>query len=111
MRRFAGHDQAQFKVWPIPQGSALSRRAIWLPACVQAPEKIQQPDSVLPSSRNRPKPDNCSPAFASTLFLSAGSTRSVIALPLYSLASSSAEGLIGFLYGQERLTMGSGKAP
>ena len=38
MRRLAGHDQAQPSVCPMFHGSLLSRRAIWLPACVQAPQ-------------------------------------------------------------------------
>src|SRR5690606_16680239 len=111
MRRLAGHDHAQFKVCPIPHGSELSRRAIWFPACVQEPVYNQQPDIVLPSSRNSPKPDNCSPALASILLGSLGSTRSLSALPLLSIASSSGEGLPGILYGHVRLTIGSGNAP
>src|SRR3982751_330666 len=42
-RRFAGHDQAQFSVWPMPVGSELSRRAMRLPVGPQQPAKIQQP--------------------------------------------------------------------
>ena len=72
MRRFAGHAHAQFSVWPMPVGSELSRRPIWLPACVHAPQKIQQPLAVLPSSRNCAKLASCSPFLASTLVLSVG---------------------------------------
>src|SRR5512139_3073336 len=49
MRRLAGQEKAQFRVWPMPKGSELSRRAIMLPFSVQAPEKIQQPHEVEPS--------------------------------------------------------------
>src|ERR1700712_1288747 len=109
--RFAGHAHAQLSVCPSPHGSALSRRAIWLPACVHAPANIQQPDDVLPSSRSNPKPETCSPAFASTFVLSVGSIKSTSALPLYSIANSSADGLCGILYGHVRFTIGSGNAP
>src|SRR5208282_2219265 len=51
-RRFAGQDQAQLSVWPIPVGSELSRLAIRLPVGPHAPQKIQQPHDVLPSSRS-----------------------------------------------------------
>src|SRR3982074_3835714 len=39
-RRFAGQAQAQLSVWPMPVGSALSRRAIRLPVGPQAPQQI-----------------------------------------------------------------------
>jgi hypothetical protein len=65
-RRFAGHAHAQPSVWPMPVGSELSRRPIWLPACVHEPQKIQQPLAVEPSSRSCAKLASCSPRFAST---------------------------------------------
>jgi hypothetical protein len=46
----------------MPYGSLLSRRAIWLPASVQLPAKIQQPEAVLPSSLSWAKPASCCPA-------------------------------------------------
>ena len=52
MRRFKGHAHAQPNVLPKPDGSELSRLAIWLPFSVQLPAKIQQPLAVVPSSRN-----------------------------------------------------------
>ncbi|MNR35641.1 hypothetical protein D3C85_1535030 [compost metagenome] len=94
MRRLAGQAQAQPRVLPRPL-SLLSRRAIWLPACVQQPAKIQQALLVLPSSCSTAKPGICSPFFTSTLVGSAGSIRSASALPLISLASSSGEGAAG----------------
>src|SRR5215467_14617994 len=65
-RRFTGHAHAQPSVWPMPVGSALSRRPIWLPACVHEPQKIQQPLAVVPSSFSCAKLDNWSPALTST---------------------------------------------
>src|SRR5271165_1086770 len=111
MRRLAGQDQAQFSVCPIPVGSELSRRAIKLPAGPHAPQKIQQPDEVLPSSRSSAKPASCSPALRMILVGSFGSARSLSALPEYSLASSSGRGLAACAYFQVRLSMGSGYAP
>src|SRR6267378_15674 len=90
-RRLAGQDQAQLSVWPMPVGSELSRRAIRLPVGPHAPQKIQQPDCVLPSSRRSAKP--------------------LRALPEYSLASSSGRGLSTCAYFQVKFRMGSGKAP
>ncbi|MNV51124.1 hypothetical protein D3C71_1431630 [compost metagenome] len=95
MRRLAGHAQAQFRVWPMPVGSLLSRRAIRLPPGPQAPAKIQQPLAVEPSSRSSAKPANCSPPLRVTLVGSLGSTRSTSARPEYSLANSSAVGFCG----------------
>lgn len=95
----------------MPVGSALSRRAIWLPACVHAPQKIQQPLAVVPSSFNCAKPASCSPFFTSVFVGSFGSGRSASARPLNSIASSSGVGLSGFAYGQLRLTIGSGYLP
>src|SRR5574340_1855856 len=111
IRRLAGQEKAQFRVWPMPKGSALSRRAIRLPFSLQAPEKIQQPQAVEPSSRSSAKPFSCSPALTSTLLGSLGSVTSFSALPENSLASSSDEGLVGILYFHVRLSTGSGKAP
>src|SRR4030088_2285575 len=82
-----------------------------LPAGPQAPQKIQQPLAVLPALRNSAKPANCSPALRVTLVGSLGSARSFSALPEYSRASSAGEGLLGFTYGHDRFTTGSGKAP
>src|ERR1700761_8120343 len=110
-RRFAGHAQAQFSVLPMPVGSELSRRPIWLPAWVHAPQKIQQPLAVLPSSRNCAKLASFSPFFASTLVLSVGSVTSASALPLNSIASSSGVGLSGSAYGQLMFRIGSGYLP
>src|SRR6202011_5223289 len=110
-RRLAGQAKAQLMVWPIPLGSELSRRAIRLPVGPHAPQKIQQPLAVLPSSRNSAKPASCSPALRVTLVGSFGSTRSFSALPEYSRASSSGLGLLGCAYGHDRFTIGSGKAP
>src|ERR1700722_6066931 len=92
-RRLAGQDQAQLSVWPMPVGSELSRRAMRFPVGPQAPQKIQQPHWVLPSSRSSAKPASCSPALRVILVGSFGSARSLSALPEYSLASSSALGL------------------
>ncbi|MNJ70582.1 hypothetical protein D3C77_670550 [compost metagenome] len=78
----------------MPKGSALSRRAIWLPCWVQEPDHIQQPQAVEPSARNWPKPASCSPARTSTAPVF-GSVRLVSALPLYSMAISSALGSSG----------------
>src|SRR5476649_2280171 len=75
-RRLAGHAQAQFSVLPMPVGSLLSRRPIWLPAGVQQPVKIQQPLVVEPSSRNWAKDDSCSPFLTSSLVASLGSNNS-----------------------------------
>src|SRR6476646_8049921 len=61
-RRFAGHDHAQFRVWPMPVGSELSRRAMLLTVGLQLPANSQQPQAVLPSSRSSAKPAICSPA-------------------------------------------------
>ena len=80
-RRLAGQDQAQLSVWPMPVGSELSRRAIRLPVGPQAPQKIQQPRCVLPSSRSSAKPASCSPALRVILVGSFGSARSLSALP------------------------------
>src|SRR5437868_826705 len=110
-RRFAGHDHAQFRVWPMPVGSELSRRAMRLPVGPQQPAKIQQPQAVLPSSRSSPKPAICSPALRMTFAASLGSVTSLSALPLYSFASSSGVGLLGRIYGQASLTTGSGNVP
>src|SRR6201996_3181180 len=110
-RRFAGHAHAQPSVWPMPVGSELSRRPIWLPAWVHEPQKIQQPLAVLPSSRSCAKLANCSPFLARTLVLSVGSVTSASALPLNSMASSSGVGLSGFEYGQLILRIGSGYLP
>src|SRR5471032_1463696 len=82
-RRLAGHAQAQFSVLPMPVG-------------VQQPVKIQQPLVVEPSSRNWAKDDSCSPFLTSSLVASLGSNKSLSALPLYSIASSSGVGLSGF---------------
>ncbi|MNZ98162.1 hypothetical protein D3C78_1174390 [compost metagenome] len=46
----------------MPNGSALSRRAIWLPCSVQLPQKIQQPEAVLPSSLSWANAASCCPA-------------------------------------------------
>ena len=94
-RRLAGQDQAQFNVLPMPVGSALSRRAIRLPAGPHAPQKIQQPLEVLPSSRSSPNPDSCSPLRRMNLPSPLGSGRSASALPLYSFAISSGLGSCG----------------
>src|SRR5258708_15174197 len=110
-RRFAGQAQAQLSVWPMPVGSELSRRAIKLPAGPHAPQKIQQPDCVLPSSRSSAKPASCSPALRVILVGSLGSARSFRALPEYSLASSSGLGLSTCAYFHVKLRIGSGKAP
>src|SRR2546430_16726956 len=87
-RRFAGHDQPQFRVWPMPVGSELSRRAIRLPAGAQAPPEIQQPLSVLPSSRSSAKPPRCSPALPVTCLGGLGSVGPLRAPPVYCLARS-----------------------
>src|SRR5699024_10844494 len=50
-RRLSGHAQAHPSVFPRPDGSELSRLAIWLPCSVQLPVSIQQEDAVVPSSR------------------------------------------------------------
>src|SRR5262245_10344433 len=50
IRRLAGHANAHPRVLPRPLGSELSRRAIMLPLLLHAPEKIQQPHAVVPSS-------------------------------------------------------------
>src|SRR2546422_2175444 len=63
-----------------------------LPFSDQAPEKIQQPQAVLPSSVSCAKPSNCSPALRTTFVLSLGSMRSSSAFPLYSRAISWGEG-------------------
>src|SRR4051812_43916874 len=110
-RRLAGQAQAQFSVLPMPVGSLLSRRPIWLPAWVQEPAKIQQPEVVVPSSRSMAKLGNCSPFLTSTLVGSFGSVTSANALPLNSIASSSGVGLNGLAYGQVRFTIGSGNLP
>src|SRR3984893_4536334 len=109
--RLAGQAQAQLSVWPIPVGSELSRRAIKFPVGPQAPQKIQQPHCVLPSSRSSAKPASCSPALRMILVGSLGSARSLRALPEYSLASSSGLGLSTWAYFHVKLRMGSGKAP
>src|ERR1700716_4365402 len=106
-RRFAGHDQPQPRVCPIPVGSELSRRAIRLPAGPQAPQEIQHPLSVLPSSRSSANPASCSPALRVTWVGVFGSVRSLSARPVYSLASSSGVGLFGAAYGHDRFTIGS----
>src|SRR5271170_2546595 len=95
----------------MPVGSVLSRLAIKLPVGPQAPQKIQQPDCVLPSSRSSANPANCSPALRVILAGSLGSAKSLSALPEYSLASSSGVGLSEFEYFQAMFTMGSGNAP
>src|ERR1017187_4814791 len=110
-RRFAGQAHAQLSVCPIPVGSELSRRAIRLPVGPHAPQKIQHPLCVLPSSRSSAKPASCSPALRVILVGSLGSTRSLNALPEYSLASSSGFGLSARAYFQVKLRIGSGKAP
>src|SRR2546428_5141734 len=92
MRRLDGHAYAQLSVLPNPLGSELSRRAMRLPFSDQAPEKIQQPQAVLPSSVSCAKPSNCSPALRTTFVLSLGSTRSSSAFPLYSRAISCGDG-------------------
>jgi len=97
MRRLAGHAHAQFGVTPSPVGSDGSRRAIWLPACVQQPAKIQQPEAVVPSACNTPKPDSCSPLRARNFPGSLGSGTSATAQPLNSFATSSGEGSAGIL--------------
>ncbi|MNQ44006.1 hypothetical protein D3C85_577480 [compost metagenome] len=79
----------------MPVGSLLSRRAMRLPPGPQAPAKIQQPLAVDPSSRNSAKPASCSPPLRMTFAGSLGSARSTSALPVYSLASSSAVGFCG----------------
>src|SRR5215470_13325732 len=107
-RRLAGHAKAQLRVWPIPVGSELSRRAMRLPVGPQAPQKIQQPLAVLPSLCSSAKAASCSPALRVTLVGSFGSTRSLSALPEYSRASSSGWGLFGCAYGQVRFKIGSG---
>src|ERR1044072_5432996 len=111
IRRLAAHAHARFSVLPMPVGSALSRRPIWLPAWVHEPQKIQQPLAVLPSSRSCAKLASCSPFFASTLVLSVGSVTSASAFPLNSIASSSGVGLSGSAYGQLMLRIGSGYLP
>src|SRR5258708_9599624 len=111
MRRFAGQAHAQPSVWPMPVGSELSRRPIWLPACVHAPQKIQHPLDVVPSSFSCAKPDSWSPFFRSTFVGSFGSVTSASALPLYSIAISSGVGLSGLAYGHVRFTIGSGYLP
>src|SRR5271167_1303148 len=110
-RRLAGHDQAQLRVWPMPVGSELSRLAMRLPAGDQAPQKIQQPLAVEPSSLSSANPASCSPALRTILVGSLGSARSASALPEYSFASSSGVGAAGCTYGQDSLTIGSGNAP
>ncbi|MNP41675.1 hypothetical protein D3C76_1353910 [compost metagenome] len=85
----------------------MSRRAIWLPCCVQQPAKIQQPLAVEPSARSTAKPGTCSPALTSTAPV-AGSVMSARALPLNSRASSSADGSSGCRYGQSMLRIGAG---
>src|SRR5271154_3512295 len=95
----------------MPLGSALSRRAMRLPVGPQAPQKIQQPLEVLPSSRSSANPASCSPALRVILVGSFGSARSLSALPEYSLASSSGPGLAAWAYFQVRLRIGSGYAP
>ncbi|MCY1294644.1 hypothetical protein D9M69_478180 [compost metagenome] len=72
----------------------MSRRAIWLPWAVHAPQKIQQPLAVDPSARSWAKPASCSPALASSAPLT-GSARSARALPENSWASSAAVGSWG----------------
>src|SRR5579864_3789627 len=61
-RRLAGHEKAQLRVWPIPVGSELTRRAMRLPPGPHAPQKIQQPLAVVPSLRSSENPASCSPA-------------------------------------------------
>src|SRR5579859_5210891 len=95
----------------MPVGSELSRRAIRFPVGPQAPQKIQQPEVVVPSLRNSAKPASCSPVLRVTWVGSFGSVRSCRALPEYSRANSSGLGLLGWAYGHVRLTMGSGNAP
>src|SRR5574342_984788 len=106
MRRLAGHDQAHPPVTPRPLGSAASRRAIWFPACVQLPQKIQLPQAVVPSAWRWPKVASCSPSLARNLVGSLGSGTSASADPFSSLASSSAEGACGILYDQLSFSTG-----
>src|SRR5574341_2454810 len=106
MRRLAGHDQAQPPVAPRPLGAAASRRAIWLPAWVQLPQKIQSPQAVVPSAWRWPKVASCSPSRARNLVGSLGSGTSARADPLSSLASSSGDGAWAILYGQLSLSTG-----
>ncbi|MNP34073.1 hypothetical protein D3C76_1273450 [compost metagenome] len=92
----------------MPNGSLLSRRAIWLPSSVQLPQKIQQPDAVLPSSLSWPNPASCALALIAA---PVASVKSVVAEPLISLANSSGEGSSGILYGHDSLSIGSGYLP
>ena len=62
----------------------------------QAPQKIQQPEAVLPSLRSSADPASCSPALRTTWVGFFGSGRSLSALPENSLAASSGVGLLGF---------------
>ena len=57
------------------------------------------------------KPGNCSPALTSTLAASFGSVTSASARPLYSIISSSGEGLLGMRYAQVSFWIGSANAP
>src|SRR6202521_4115601 len=84
-----------------------------LPLLLQAPQKIQHPDAVDPSSCNCAKPSSWSPAFASSVcfFGSFGSRTSASALPLNSLASSSGEGASAIRWFQVSPRIGSGNAP
>ncbi|MNF68589.1 hypothetical protein D3C84_504490 [compost metagenome] len=89
MRRFIGQAQAQPRFCFMPKGSLLSRRAMRLPCSVQLPQKIQQPEAVLPSSLSWAKPASCCPALTTAPLASVISTR---AWPLNSLAISSGVG-------------------
>src|SRR5580693_4032604 len=97
MRRLSGHDHVHFENVPRPAGSLLSRRAMLLPASLKLPEKIQQPQAVVPSSRNAAKLTSCLPFCRIVLVASFGSGTSASAEPLSSRASSSAFGSLGSL--------------
>ena len=59
--RLRGHAHAQPNVLPNPDGSELSRLAIWLPFSVQLPAKIQQPLAVKWTGIDVPDYSNAAP--------------------------------------------------
>src|ERR1700685_1172861 len=97
MRRLTGHDHDHFENVPRPAGSLLSRRGMLFPAPLKQPEKIQQPQGVVPSSRSAAKLTTCFPFCKIILVASFGSGTSSSAEPFISRANSSGVGSPGSL--------------
>ena len=112
MRRLAGQAQAQFERLADAGRIGVVAPRHQVAGLVHAPQKIQQPLAVVPSSRSWAKPASCSPALRDDLGRDPSDRRRPSsALPEFPCASSSGVGLsrIGVRPGQ--LTIGSGNAP